>query len=362
MHARSIQVTGGGSAECWSLVDPDSGRGRQYNLVVIDEAAQIADLEHAWERTIRSMLLARIGTAWFLSTPTGIAHYFHTVFQKGREPSRNQEWRSWQMPTSANPHIRPEEIEAMRRDMTELAYRQEIEAEFVSWQGAVFSHLREAITTAPQGKAAVIGVDWAGSSGGGDYTAIVMLSQQGHVLEIVRLRGQEFTPQRARLKGLWERHGKPPILSEANNMGEGQNQQLRLEGMFVEDWVTTHASKTRLVSQLVQAFEQGSIRIPDDPVLLCELQAFQCTPLPGGQFRYGAPPGAHDDTVLALGIAYQGLGTARKRDLAYQVFQNLGEINMELATGSAYHQDDGGQHQHWGSAERARVLTMRWPS
>jgi hypothetical protein len=60
--------------------------------------------------------------------------------------------------------------------------------------------------------------------------------------------------------------------------------------------------------------------------------------------------------------ALESLGTARKRDLAYQVFQNLGEINMELATGSAYHQDGGGQHQHWGSADRVRVLTARWPS
>jgi hypothetical protein len=82
-QSRRLSVQGGGSAECWSLVDPDSGRGRQYDLTVTDEAGQVAALEHAWEQSIRPMLAARQGTAWFLSTPTGTAHYFHVLFRKG---------------------------------------------------------------------------------------------------------------------------------------------------------------------------------------------------------------------------------------------------------------------------------------
>jgi hypothetical protein len=81
-------------------------------------------------------------------------------------------------------------------------------------------------------------------------------------------------------------------------MGAVQNAELRQQGMNVQDWVTTSASKTEIVSHLVQAFEQGNICIPNDDVLLGELQPFQCVPLAGGQFRYSAPPGLHDDTVL----------------------------------------------------------------
>ena len=139
---------------------------------------------------------------------------------------------------------------------------QEIMAEFVTWEGAVFSRLREAVSSEPQGPAAVIGVDWAGSSGSGDFTAFVVLSAQGHVLEIARLRGEPFVQQRARLKGLWERHQRPPILAEENGMGAVQNAELRQAGLHVIDWITTNASKTEIISKLVTAFEQGNIKIP----------------------------------------------------------------------------------------------------
>jgi hypothetical protein len=55
-------------------------------------------------------------------------------------------------------------------------------------------------------------------------------------------------------------------------------------------------------------FERGTIRIPNDPVLIGELQAFEARPLPSGMMRYAAPEGMHDDTVIALAIAWQGLG------------------------------------------------------
>jgi hypothetical protein len=80
-QARRIQVAGGGSAECWSLIDPDSGRGRQYDLVVIDEAGQVPALQHAWEKSIRPMLAARQGKTWFLvsarCTVSEITRQFH---------------------------------------------------------------------------------------------------------------------------------------------------------------------------------------------------------------------------------------------------------------------------------------------
>jgi hypothetical protein len=126
------------------------------------------------------------------------------------------------MPTSANPYIKPAEIEAMRADMSEQAFAQEVLAQFISWSGSVFSGIREAVTDSPQGKAAVIGVDWAGASGGGDYTAFAVVSYEGHVLELVRMRGEPYVA-RARLEGLWQRHGRPPILAEENGMGAVQN-------------------------------------------------------------------------------------------------------------------------------------------
>jgi hypothetical protein len=75
----------------------------------------------------------------------------------------------------------------------------------------------------------------------------------------------------ARLKAIWERHGKPPILAEENGMGAVQNAELRQAGVHnVQDWVTTNASNTEIVSKLVASFEQQSLRIPNDETLLAE--------------------------------------------------------------------------------------------
>ena len=155
-----LQVVGGGMIECWSLDNPDAGRGRAYARIVVDEAALVADLEQAWQQTISPMLADHAGSDWFVSTPRGVANYFHTLYQHGQDPDK-PDWASWQMPTNTNPHIRPEEIEIMRGNLTDLAFAQEVMAQFVSWAGAVFRRITDAVRPMQPGPAVMIGVELA---------------------------------------------------------------------------------------------------------------------------------------------------------------------------------------------------------
>ena len=81
---RRLELRGGGTIEMWSLDSPDSGRGRAYAAVVLDEAALIPNLQSAWQESIRPQLTDFRGRAWFLSTPKGVANYFHTLYQRGQ--------------------------------------------------------------------------------------------------------------------------------------------------------------------------------------------------------------------------------------------------------------------------------------
>src|SRR5262249_4710180 len=141
---KRIEFLGGGSIDCWSLDSPDAARGRRYATVVLDECAMIPDLEIAWQQSIRPTLTDLRGSAWFLSTPRGVTGYFHSLYQRGLDP--DSDWKSWQMPTSANPFIDPAEIADARHDLSELAFSQEYLAQFVSWEGAVFRKITDAIT------------------------------------------------------------------------------------------------------------------------------------------------------------------------------------------------------------------------
>lgn len=305
-----LELIGGGVLEAWSLENPDSGRGRAYAAIVVDEAAMVAGLQHAWQQSIRPMLTDYRGSAWFLSTPKGIASYFHTLFQFGQDPEKS-DWASWQRPTIENPVIDPREIEDARGDLSELAFSQEYLAQFVSWEGAVFRHILDAIYTGkPEGQCVSIGVDWGKVN---DYTVFTALSDLGYLLEVERSRGVEYTLQRKRLQAFWERHGKPRIHAESNAMGGPVIEQLNLDGLKVKPFNTTNASKAEAVESLALAFERDEIKIPNDPMLIGELQAFEAIKLPSGLMRYAAPEGTHDDIVISLAIGWQGIGNHRKK-------------------------------------------------
>jgi hypothetical protein len=87
---------------------------------------------------------------------------------------------------------------------------------------------------------------------------------------------------------------------------------LQRDGLPVQAFTTTATSKAAIIESLALAFERGTFRIPDDPVLIGELQAFEATRMPSGYMRYGAPAGQHDDTVMALAIAWAGLIAPRE--------------------------------------------------
>jgi hypothetical protein len=140
-----LELIGGGVIDLWSLDSADSGRGRKYAVVVIDEAAMIPDLEVAWQQSIRPTLTDLQGSAWFLSTPKGM-NYFKMLFDRGPDPTFT-DWASWQMPSSENPYIEPREIEDARLDLTESAFNQEYLALFVNWEGSVFRRVGEATTS-----------------------------------------------------------------------------------------------------------------------------------------------------------------------------------------------------------------------
>ncbi|MCY4537026.1 MAG: hypothetical protein OXE52_02220, partial [Chloroflexi bacterium] len=51
---------------------------------------------------------------------------------------------------------------------------------------------------------------------------------------------------------------------------------------------------------------RNDITLLNDPVLLAELADYSLERMPSGAWRYGAPAGAHDDTVIATALAWYG--------------------------------------------------------
>jgi hypothetical protein len=104
---------------------------------------------------------------------------------------------------------------------------------------------------------------------------------------------------------------------QQNSVGQPVIEQLDRDGLPIQPFTTTNASKAQAIEALALAFERGEIRILNDPVLVSELVAYQAERLPSGLLRYGAPGSQHDDAVMALAMAWTAV--SRRHRLVYPV-------------------------------------------
>jgi hypothetical protein len=308
-----IELVTGGALEMWSLVGgEDAGRSRAYARVIVDEAAMVPNLMQVWMDAIRPTLTDFRGDAWFMSTPKG-RNDFWQLYQYGLDPLR-EDWMCWSMPTRTNPFIDPGEIAAAKGDMTEDKFMQEYLAEFLE-SGAIFRKVHEATTAKPQEYAQdgfasypkhtyVCGVDWGKYE---DFSVFAVIDTTiNELVYLDRSNNTDYTMQIKRLEDLCKRFQIAEVIAESNAMAIAI-ELMRAANLPVREFVTTNQSKHNIIESLKLAIEQGKLKLLNDSVLLSELQAFEATKLPGGGLRYAAPPGMHDDTVMALAIAWSAV-------------------------------------------------------
>lgn len=113
--------------------NPDSLRGRGLTLVIMDEAAFCKD--NIWPQIIRPALSDKNGKAILISTPNGF-NWFKDIFE-------SDNWMKFMWPTSFNPLISKEELEAVRSEISDIDYRQEYLAEFITRAGRVYADFDE---------------------------------------------------------------------------------------------------------------------------------------------------------------------------------------------------------------------------
>ena len=90
-------------------------------------------------------------------------------------------------------------------------------------------------------------------------------------------------------------------------MGQPNIEALQNMGCYVTAFTTTNATKAGIIQALELAFERSDIALLDDEYQITELTAYQSEKLPSGLVRYGSPEGLHDDTVMALAMAWSGV-------------------------------------------------------
>jgi phage FluMu gp28-like protein len=247
----------------------------------------------------------RKGTTIFISTPFK-KNWF---FRKFKEIKETGDGFTFNSPSSINPHIPVEEIERAKRSLPEDVFKQEYLAEFLDTGAGVFRGFnniaidkRDCYEDPKPEHRYVIGADIAKVN---DFTVLTVIDRQSHkVVYWDRFNRIEWDLVIQRIVALSRKYNSAKVVIDSTGLGNPITERIQRDGVNVEDFKFASKSKKDLIDKLAIFIEHKGIIIPDEPILLDELDCFACEMSETtGALKYSAPQGKHDDAICSLGLA-----------------------------------------------------------
>lgn len=192
----------------------------------------------------------------------------------------------------------------------ELIFGSAVDSAVFSFESVVAAQRPALMPRDPRKRGVVyMGVDPSGQ--GKDYACAIALhrfEEDGErvyeVCEFYRKRGGVSAQHLNAIRTMIEKFSPVLTTVERNSMGVVWVEKLASLGIrAVDEFNTTEASKEVLIGRIQIALENGVLRIPAGPII-DELFAFRRD----DKGRLGAGGNAHDDTVIALGLALHSAG------------------------------------------------------
>jgi len=315
-----IQLTNGSQITALPCgPDGASLRGFTADLVVMDEAAFMP--EDVIESVIFPMLATTDGTAIMLSTPWGRDHIYYRSF-------KNPNYWSQHVKATQCPRITQAFLEEQRRDIGELRYKMEYEAEFVEDENSFFKQdlIRECTEDydlLPEDQLItddkITGYHYLGADFGKkvDYSVITMLKQEeNESYRLIQLKqfplGTPYTDIVAYIQRLNQKFDIVRGYVDQSAVGESLVEEINQFAPQINGLTFTSKTKQDLMILLQTRMEQKRLILPLDRALLAQINEQQYRfgkskptqrPEEKGTMTFYHPPNAHDDQLWALALA-----------------------------------------------------------
>lgn len=117
-----------------TLDDPDDGRGQTLDWLWIDEVCLLTELH--WD-TLRPSLAGNT-VAFFTTSPRGYDWVYESFYLTAQKGVKGYWVCTTKSVDSANPKMTKEFLDRERENMSDLRFRQEYEADFVTFEGSVY--------------------------------------------------------------------------------------------------------------------------------------------------------------------------------------------------------------------------------
>lgn len=333
--------------------------GEGVRRLLIDESGEVP--EGAFQQDLRPTLADDVGPALFIGTPKGRRSWFWEMYRKGLDPSESK-YASFGGRSHENPYVPETDFIDMKSDMTDRLYRQEIMAEFLSMEGAIFRNvgrLRDPDWLSGDGeepgrldpvhniKTLVVGIDLGrrqnftvlhglgrGSVDFGKGECTVWRSTWWD-----RFQAIDWPAQKARIKAQWLKLSKPLLVIDATpgSVGDPVADDLEKDGLPVYKFEFTGPSRHGLIDRMIVGTENAELTLPDEPLCINEFDAFEMKETKLGTVRYEVPESGHDDCVFAAALALHGSDYAGALGGGMEsIAEQFGDISSEMERGSPY--------------------------
>ncbi len=297
-----------------SVPATDAARGYSPNLIICDELAFWED-PIIFPQVVLGMLNRVDGITrriLALSTPNGKYGPFWECYNSPHWSVYDFDWR-------INPYNTEEKMKILRENMTELQFKAEYEADFVSSQSSYFTQIEienSKNKDANQGykgeQNVVVSVDFGKIH---DKCVINIGTKiENDVIRLIDRRvkplGTDYATVIAELIAI-NKSIKPIIfVLDATGVGDGPSDILKSQGVPVEAFKFSLFSKVTIMNNLKILMQNHKLQIPDEKELIDQLEMFQYVASEKGgtsQPKLHAPEGHHDDEVDALALMAHGL-------------------------------------------------------
>lgn len=309
--------------------NPDTLRGMYLDGVVLDEYAQIKP--NLYGEIIVAAVADRDGFVWFVGTPKGQNHFYEQYLQA----LKDDRYYCCCYRADETGILTPKKLEEMKRDMTDIEYRQEMLCDFTASASNVVIPI-DVVTEAAarsirpdqvQGLPLIMAVDVARF---GDDDSYITLRQGLWMDKQIKLHGLNTMELASQIANLYWKRRPDLLVIDGGAMGPGVIDRLRQMGIPVTEINFQQRAinperyaniRAEMYFNALEWLKQGGC-IPDDPDLKAELTVTEYKFTSAGKIILqpkeeikeltGRSPDAADSMALTFAVPIHKASTGRR--------------------------------------------------
>ena len=305
----TIETIYGSTLQCHSIEAYTSIRGTTVSgILVMDECAYYADIlpngEEPFSNVIYPIIKARKPKVLCISTPRGKRGMYWQLYLRAVNGEKG--YREITSTIFDDSLVSEEEINEIKRNISDIAFRQEFMVEFLDSSLTFFKDYQDCFSDFTFNDKEKIHIGCDLSANGEDATVVTLINESMQVKQYV-IEGTLDVKYNKIANIINSVPNLVAAYLENNGVGTPMIQEIKKlvrHKSKIYEFTTTNSSKEEIVSDMAVKIANKEIHFNnDDNGLFAELGSFIVKYTKSGKMQFEAQSGKHDDRILSACIA-----------------------------------------------------------